>query len=410
MAGQAAAGIAGLGGCFRTQENRLIRDVLTGNGACPQEAGTAKPDTRHHIGARADEAEFADGAKPANARSRADEAVIADSRVMTDMRIAPHHHIVTKAGARFDQNACANKAVLANVGARAFHLRMDEADEPVSAFLAFHIAITPQLIHPSETDRAEQADALRRKAALEVLPGHHGPPHELVPLAVSCIDREADDSVLRVRVEVHRGNLGGCLRPEQNDISHPSPRSGAESLSPEVYPRLMRHPRARPAAPIARPAPMNKRPSAISDPRATALRLLGRREHAGRELQRKLEQRGIARQDAAATVEALERDGWQSDARYAERLIEARIAQAYGPRWIEAALRAAGVDAELARRSLEACGADWLALAHVARERRYGREAAADIEERSRQYRHLAGRGFEADQIRAALGGQDGED
>jgi regulatory protein len=145
--------------------------------------------------------------------------------------------------------------------------------------------------------------------------------------------------------------------------------------------------------------------AAADDPavvRGRALRLLARREHSARELRYKLEQRGVEPETAANVVDELGRSGWQSDARYVESFVRNRVAQGYGPLRIEAELAAAGVARDLVRGSLDAVAVDWKQLAVDVRERKFGAAPAAAAEWQ-KQYRHLAGRGFDSAQIRAAL-------
>ena len=139
------------------------------------------------------------------------------------------------------------------------------------------------------------------------------------------------------------------------------------------------------------------------------MRLLARREHGARELAYKLEQRGIAGERAAEVVGELAQAGWQSDARYVQSLVRTRIAQGFGPLRIEAELEAAGVAAALIRDTLAECGADWRELAAAIQARKFGRppQGAAEWQ---KQYRHLAGRGFDAGQIRSALKGEPPEE
>jgi regulatory protein len=135
------------------------------------------------------------------------------------------------------------------------------------------------------------------------------------------------------------------------------------------------------------------------------LRLLGRREHSARELRHKLEQRGYGTDEAASAVDALTQDGWQSDARYVELVVRSRIAQGCGPLRIEAELQEAGVADAAVREALHSTDADWNMLAAEARTRRFSTlpKKASDWQ---KQYRYLAGRGFEASQIYFALKGK----
>jgi regulatory protein len=153
---------------------------------------------------------------------------------------------------------------------------------------------------------------------------------------------------------------------------------------------------------------MPRKPADPKDPaavRTRALRLLARREHGARELEYKLAQRGIDREQAAEVVGELAQVGWQSDERYVRSLVRSRIAQGYGPLRIEAELEGAGVAEALVRESLAAAEADWKALAAQVQSRRFG-HAPKSGAEWQKQYRHLAGRGFESEQIYAVLKGE----
>jgi regulatory protein len=136
--------------------------------------------------------------------------------------------------------------------------------------------------------------------------------------------------------------------------------------------------------------------------RARALRLLARREHSARELQHKLEQRGIEKTDAVEAVRAMTDAGWQSDSRYVDSFIRNRVSQGYGP------LRS-GVVRSLIRESLASAQVDWKELAQEAWARKFG-AAPATAAEWQKQFRFLAGRGFDAGQIRYVLKGQFAED
>ena len=132
------------------------------------------------------------------------------------------------------------------------------------------------------------------------------------------------------------------------------------------------------------------------------MRLLARREHGAKELQHKLAQRGIGQERAAEVVGELARSGWQSDSRYVQSLVRNRVAQGFGPLRIESELEAAGVADSLIRQTLADAGADWKALAMEVHARKFG-QVPQTGPEWQKQYRHLAGRGFEAEQIYAAL-------
>ena len=147
--------------------------------------------------------------------------------------------------------------------------------------------------------------------------------------------------------------------------------------------------------------PTNKKPA---DPKARAIQLLARREHSARELQRKLEARGIAADEAESAVAEVAAAGWQSDERYAEMLVRSRVAQGYGPMRIKAELEVAGLPSDKVREALDGAGVDWREHALEAHTKRFGAPPKTSAE-RAKQYRYLQGRGFDGDQIQAALKG-----
>lgn len=153
------------------------------------------------------------------------------------------------------------------------------------------------------------------------------------------------------------------------------------------------------------PRPSSSRSNkAPVDPRARGVQLLARREHSSRELARKLEQRGIPKDEAEAAVAELGRDGWQSDARYAGMLVRTRIAQGFGPLRIDAELRQAGISSDGIRLAQDEAGADWRAICAEVHARRFGQRPTTGTE-RAKQYRYLQGRGFDSSQIGAVLTG-----
>src|SRR5690606_29179651 len=106
-----------------------------------------------------------------------------------------------------------------------------------------------------------------------------------------------------------------------------------------------------------------------------ALGLLVRREHSRRDLTRKLAQRGVEPAEAEAAVERLAGQGYQDDQRFAESFARDRTAAGYGPVRIRAELSGHGLGEEAIARALEACEADWPALARRQVARRWSPEA-----------------------------------
>ena len=137
--------------------------------------------------------------------------------------------------------------------------------------------------------------------------------------------------------------------------------------------------------------------------RKKAMDFLARREHGRAELISKLCRSGFEPDIADEAVAGLVADGLQSDARFVEAMVAARINQGKGPLRISADLRESGIaDAEIAR-GLEAAGHDWCTAAIEVRQKKFGGRRPADFKEKARQMRFLQSRGFDADQIQAAV-------
>jgi regulatory protein len=140
-----------------------------------------------------------------------------------------------------------------------------------------------------------------------------------------------------------------------------------------------------------------------------ALRHLARREHSRAELERKLAPyaeevpESTAAEQIRAALDDLAARGLLSDARVAESTLAGR-GQRLGSRRLAQTLRDKGLAPELISATLVQARGSELARAQAIWQRRFGR-APADVAERARQMRFLAGRGFEADVIRRVLQG-----
>lgn len=150
--------------------------------------------------------------------------------------------------------------------------------------------------------------------------------------------------------------------------------------------------------------------AAEADAYAGALRLLARREHSQRELQRKLDRKGHAGEAAAGALARLQQQTFQSDDRFAALLVRSRVSQGQGPLRILAELRSHGIDDAAARAALDAEGADWAERAADLYRRRYSRAGAADPAERRKRAGFLLRRGFDAATVRAITHADDVDD
>lgn len=143
----------------------------------------------------------------------------------------------------------------------------------------------------------------------------------------------------------------------------------------------------------------------VDDPGACkrrALDLLARRDHSRAELERKLAARGFPSDLIGPTLDQLEASGVLVANRFAASFIRARVARGKGPVRIRAELAQRGVAGE-ASELLRDPDVDWVAAAGAARAKRFGAELPRDYDERARQARFLHQRGFNREQIVAAL-------
>jgi len=147
------------------------------------------------------------------------------------------------------------------------------------------------------------------------------------------------------------------------------------------------------------------------------LGLLVRREHSALEIRRKLRDKGVEAEEADAALEALQRQGFQDDRRYAEALVRSRALAGQGPVRIRAELRTNGVpaaDIDAAFEAAEAGGLDWTAVALrvAARFQPALREARGPegLKLRHRALSFLLRRGFPQELARQALALRHGEE
>ena len=129
--------------------------------------------------------------------------------------------------------------------------------------------------------------------------------------------------------------------------------------------------------------------------RATALRLLARRDYSRAELAARLRARGVPGHEIDALLEDFERLGYVSDDRCAHALVSQRAGR-FGSRAIERDLREKGIARDTAKDALAPLAQrDELADAMTQWKRRFG-QPPADQREKGRHVRFLVARGFSA--------------
>jgi regulatory protein len=157
--------------------------------------------------------------------------------------------------------------------------------------------------------------------------------------------------------------------------------------------------------------PGRRRPGSEQDSEAVSLkaieiaavRLLARREHSSEELGRKLESKGYPAEGVEAVVAKLREKRLVSDDRFASSFVHHHAQRGQGPIRIRAELRQQGVADALIEAQLKGADLDWVALAQATRKRKFGGDPPRNLAERAKQARFLQYRGFNSDQIRAAL-------
>jgi len=138
-----------------------------------------------------------------------------------------------------------------------------------------------------------------------------------------------------------------------------------------------------------------------------ALRLLASREHSRAELERKLQAHETAPGELAQALDELQAKGFINEARVVQSVVHRR-AERLGTQRVRAELNAKGLPAELVAEALDGLRATEEARAREVWRRKFG-QPASDPQERARQMRFLAARGFSADAIRRVVAGT-GED
>ena len=137
--------------------------------------------------------------------------------------------------------------------------------------------------------------------------------------------------------------------------------------------------------------------------RNRAMDLLARREHSRLELERKLLARSYSQAPIDQVLDALESEGLLAEGRFVESFIRSRVSKGQGPTRIRAELLQRGIEESAAQAGLQEANLDWASLAAQAWQKRFGPHAPGDFKERARQARFLQYRGFEMEQINAAL-------
>lgn len=132
--------------------------------------------------------------------------------------------------------------------------------------------------------------------------------------------------------------------------------------------------------------------------RGRALRLLAQREHSRVELLRKLTPHAEQPDQLGTLLDELERDGWLSDARFVQSVVQRRASR-HGLLRVRHDLSTHRLDDPLVSAALAEMRSTEPQRALEVWRKRFG-QPPADLAERARQQRFLAQRGFEPATIR----------
>ncbi|MBS0390689.1 MAG: recombination regulator RecX [Proteobacteria bacterium] len=144
--------------------------------------------------------------------------------------------------------------------------------------------------------------------------------------------------------------------------------------------------------------------------KARALRLLAQREHSRGELEAKLARHVQEGENLAAVLDELQARDFINAERVAESVVHRRAAR-FGARRLAQELRSKGLQEDLVRATAAQLAGTELERALAVWRQRFGSAPpAATPQERGRQMRFLAARGFAADVVRRVVqNGGDGE-
>jgi regulatory protein len=142
--------------------------------------------------------------------------------------------------------------------------------------------------------------------------------------------------------------------------------------------------------------------------RARALKALGRREHSRQELQAKLQPFAEDPDELDALLDELEKRGWLSEARFVEQLTTTRRRK-FGAARIVHELRQKGVSDDAISAAQAQLKAGEVEAARIVWKKKFVR-LPRSLQERGKQARFLASRGFSAEVVFQVLKGSDDQE
>ena len=131
-----------------------------------------------------------------------------------------------------------------------------------------------------------------------------------------------------------------------------------------------------------------------NDIKNSCLRLLMRREHSQKELLTKLMAKGFKADDILPVIADSQKQGWQSDNRYAESYARYRIQRGFGPVAIAYELKQNGVENVNLDPIMLTFSDSWLELLEQLYHKKYLHESRLSRSEWAKRCRFLMQRGF----------------
>ncbi|UIP28438.1 recombination regulator RecX [Photobacterium sp. TLY01] len=150
-----------------------------------------------------------------------------------------------------------------------------------------------------------------------------------------------------------------------------------------------------------------KRPAPKISAKEAAVGYLSRRDHAKRELQQKLKQRGYSEQEVSDAVAYCQDYNWLDDARYAAMAVRNGVSKGWGMLRIKQEMKMKGVHDLCIKQALEEAEVDWFEQARAVAQRKFGDTQMDTPKEKARRLRFMQSRGFDFEQIRYALAVED---
>lgn len=146
-----------------------------------------------------------------------------------------------------------------------------------------------------------------------------------------------------------------------------------------------------------------KLPKPKRDAYDAAIDYLSRREHSRLELITKLTKKDYSEEDIQAALLRVDKHDLQSDERFAEQFVRAKVLKHSGPMLIRHSLKQRGVDEDLIINFLDQQQIDWLQVAQALYRKKYGLKEVSDYQEKARRMRFLQSKGFPGDIIQTLM-------